>query len=755
MKKQFLRVKQIADQTFLRAEKSDVLTEDLLSAEKRVESIKLSCQATQKKLTACQIDFGSETSAEKRLKKIPQVLLGASLLESGNSFSKNSVLGDTLRECASVQTKLGTELLDYNTEVEKVVLKPISVVLDNEVHNISKLRKQLGKLVLDMDSARTRFQTAEKHSMQASVNNNFNSVGGKVDNLKEELEDASQKVDQCRDTLATEMFSLISKEPQLAHLFVRFHQLQATYHRNALAALEANLPLLENLIQDFPQKPVYGCSLEEHLRVTNREIAQVIETCVSFLLEYGILEEGLLRVAGSASKLKKIKSAFDAGIELDLIEYIRDPHAVSGALKSYLRELPEPLLTNVLYEEWMNAAKLTDFESKLQALWQVLHKLPMANFKNLRYVVKFLSKVLENVDINKMSSQNIAIVMAPNLIWSPNEDTTTLGMNMSTASLHTSIVDLLISYCDWFFPEELDGSSTPQMSSIYPNLSSEVEVNGNTLQINGIDPCPSSPRSPHKNVKKPTAPLPPAPKMTEGGIGELIDLSDINSTVKEEPSRSLDEKESAITIELRRKSNENSEAVSFRPEKPAIPDKPSYSSCSLDRKSIRQSVNNPRLPRANNNRATDPMTRSHIERPSVPPPERPIKASKFSSSENLSAVIEPNKSPKDGSGDTSSSCQLSDESNSSVPISVGLQHSRSSSKVNRFDFLVNQKEEKPPERPPRCTPTEPPETKLESLQAATGSSPRSMDIEKPKPPRPQPPVPAKPKSLIQNENTNL
>ncbi|GFT56724.1 rho GTPase-activating protein 44 [Nephila pilipes] len=759
MKKQFLRVKQIADQTFLRAEKSDVLTEDLLSAEKRVESIKLSCQTTQKKLTACQIDFGSETSVEKRLKKIPQVLLGTSLLESGNSFSKNSVLGDTLRECASVQTKLGTELLDYNTEVEKLVLKPISGVLDNEVHNINKLRKQLGKLVLDMDSARTRFQTAEKHSMQASMNNNFNSVG-KVDNLKEELEDASQKVDQCRDTLATEMFSLISKEPQLAHLFVRFHQLQATYHRNALAALEANLPLLENLIRDFPQKPVYGCSLEEHLRVTNREIAQVIETCISFLLEYGILEEGLLRVAGSASKLKKIKSAFDAGIELDLIEYIRDPHAVSGALKSYLRELPEPLLTNVLYEEWMNAAKLTDFENKLQALWQVLHKLPMLNFKNLRYVVKFLSKVLENVDINKMSSQNIAIVMAPNLIWSPTEDTTTLGMNMSTASLHTSIVDLLISYCDWFFPEESDGSAASQMSCIFPNPNCEAEINGNTLQVNGMDPCPSSPRSPHKNFKKPTAPLPPAPKMTDV-IGELIDLSDnVSSAVKEEPPKSVDEKETAITIEVRRKSNENSEAVSYRPEKPAIPDKPSYSSCSLDRKSIRQSVNNPRLPRVGNSRAADSMTRSHIERPSVPPPERPVKACKFSSSENLSAMTETTKSTGDYSGDSPHSCQLSNESSSSVPISTGLQHSRSSSKVNRFDFLVNQKEEKPPERPPRSTPIEPPETKLESPMAATGYSPppvspRSVEVEKTKPPRPQPPVPAKPKLLVQNENTNL
>ncbi|GIY53722.1 rho GTPase-activating protein 44 [Caerostris darwini] len=751
MKKQFLRVKQIADQTFLRAEKSDVLTEDLLSAEKRVESIKLSCQATQKKLTACQIDFGSETSLEKRMKKIPQVLLGTSMLESGNSFSKNSILGDALKECSSVQTKLGAELLDYSNEVEKLVLKPISSVLDNEVHNINKLRKQLGKLVLDMDSARTRFQTAEKHSMQASMNSNFNTVG-KVDNLKEELEDASQKVDQCRDMLATEMLSLIGKEPQLAQLFVRYHQLQASYHRNALAAIESSLPLLENLIQDFPQKPVYGCSLEEHLRVTNREIAQVIETSVSFLLEYGVQEEGLLRVAGSASKLKKLKSAFDAGIEPDLVEYIRDPHAVSGALKSYLRELPEPLLTNTLYEDWMNAAKVTDFESKLQALWQVLQKLPAANLKNLRYVVRFLSKVLENVDANKMSAQNIAIVMAPNLIWSPMEDASTLGMNMSTASLHTSIVDLFISYCDWFFPEGLDGSSS-HISSVIPNLNSNEEVNGNNLQVNGMDPCPS-PRSPHKNIKKPAAPLPPALKTGDDHVGELIDFTDpSHSSPKEDISKCDEPKESAITIDVLRRSNDHSaEIVAYRPEKPAIPDKPNYSSCSLDRKSIRQSVNNPRLSRTGTSRPNDPMTRSHIERPSVPPPERPVKStSKFSSSENLTVLAEQAKVVKNDCGDRS------DDNIQPVPT---LQHSRSSSKVNRFDFLVNQKEEKPPERPPRstivCTEIVCSEAKSEVAGSSPPPvSPRSGEVEKTKPPRPQPPVPAKPKVIVQNENTDL
>lgn len=33
------------------------------------------------------------------------------------------------------------------------------------------------------------------------------------------------------------------------------------------------------------------------------------------------------------------------------------PGLVSGALKSYLRELPEPLMTSDLYDDWMRAAR--------------------------------------------------------------------------------------------------------------------------------------------------------------------------------------------------------------------------------------------------------------------------------------------------------------------------------------------------------------------------------------------------------------
>jgi hypothetical protein len=39
-------------------------------------------------------------------------------------------------------------------------------------------------------------------------------------------------------------------------------------------------------------------------------------------------------------------------------EFSTDPHTVAGVMKQYLRELPEPLLTFDLYQEFMRATTL-------------------------------------------------------------------------------------------------------------------------------------------------------------------------------------------------------------------------------------------------------------------------------------------------------------------------------------------------------------------------------------------------------------
>lgn len=52
-----------------------------------------------------------------------------------------------------------------------------------------------------------------------------------------------------------------------------------------------------------------------------------------------------------------VQAAFDAGL-VDMEEFLTDVHCIAGALKLYIRELPEPLMTFDLYDEWMATALL-------------------------------------------------------------------------------------------------------------------------------------------------------------------------------------------------------------------------------------------------------------------------------------------------------------------------------------------------------------------------------------------------------------
>jgi len=66
---------------------------------------------------------------------------------------------------------------------------------------------------------------------------------------------------------------------------------QEHYHENALEVIRAVIPKMRETLTCNPTKPVYGMTLEEHLRVTNRDIAMVLEACICYLLEYGLEEE--------------------------------------------------------------------------------------------------------------------------------------------------------------------------------------------------------------------------------------------------------------------------------------------------------------------------------------------------------------------------------------------------------------------------------------------------------------------------------
>uniref|UniRef100_A0A4W6DT95 Rho GTPase activating protein 17b n=1 Tax=Lates calcarifer TaxID=8187 RepID=A0A4W6DT95_LATCA len=427
MKKQFNRMRQLANQTVGRAEKTEVLSDDLLQIERRMELVRLVSHNTHKRLVSClQGQLGTDT--EKRHKKLPLTALSQAMQEGGGQLGDESLIGKMMDVCGEAESRLATELMQHEVQIERDILDPLNQLAEVEIPNILKQRKQLAKLVLDYDSAKTRFYQASKSNNQA--------MAAKADSLKDEMDEALNKVEICKVDF---VFTLSCKA-------------QAEYHRRSLAALEAAIPTIQVQQDSWTEKPAFGTALEEHLKRSNREIALPIEACVMMLLETGMKEEGLFRIAAGASKLKKLKAALDCSTS-QLEEFYSDPHAVAGALKSYLRELPEPLMTFGLYDEWLQASNVSDSDKRLQALWVTCDL--MAWSLCCRYLVKFLAKLAQDSEVNKMTPSNIAIVLGPNLLWAKTEGT--LAEMAAATSVHVvAIIEPIIQHADWFFPEEVD-----------------------------------------------------------------------------------------------------------------------------------------------------------------------------------------------------------------------------------------------------------------------------------------------------------
>ncbi|XP_027324547.1 rho GTPase-activating protein 17 isoform X4 [Anas acuta] len=471
MKKQFNRMKQLANQTVGRAEKTEVLSEDLLQIERRLDTVRSVCHIAQKRLIACfQGQHG--TDSDKRHKKLPLTALAQNMQEGSVQLSDETLLGKMLDTCGDAENKLAMELSQHEVQIEREILEPLSVLTEMEIPNIQKQRKQLAKLVLDWDSARGRYNQAHKTS-----GTNFQMHPSKIDSLKEEMDEAGNKVEQCKDQLAADMYSFVSKEGEYARFFVMLLEAQADYHRKALTVIEKVLPEIQAHQDKWTEKPAFGTPLEEHLKRSGREIAVPIEACVMMLLETGMREEGLFRIAAGASKLKKLKAALDCSTS-QLDEFYSDPHAVAGALKSYLRELPEPLMTYSLYEEWTQAANIQDQDKKLQELWKICNRLPKHYHANFRYLIKFLAKLAQNSDVNKMTPSNVAIVLGPNLLWAKNEGS--LAEMAAATSVHVvAIIEPIIQHADWFFPGDQDFNVSGAFVAVPPVNSNHLSHTGN------------------------------------------------------------------------------------------------------------------------------------------------------------------------------------------------------------------------------------------------------------------------------------
>ncbi|MGH0148604.1 UNVERIFIED_CONTAM: hypothetical protein FKN15_048334 [Acipenser sinensis] len=123
-------------------------------------------------------------------------------------------------------------------------------------------------------------------------------------------------------------------------------------------------------------------------------IPLVMRETISYLKEHGMCTEGIFRRSGNVNLVREIQNKYNTGVPVSFYQY-EDVHLPAVILKTFLRELPEPLLTFQLYNDIVNFHNVEE-GAKVSIVRSMLGTLPKENSASLRYLIQFLAQVREN-----------------------------------------------------------------------------------------------------------------------------------------------------------------------------------------------------------------------------------------------------------------------------------------------------------------------------------------------------------------------
>ncbi|KAG8936973.1 hypothetical protein FRC03_000245 [Tulasnella sp. 419] len=160
----------------------------------------------------------------------------------------------------------------------------------------------------------------------------------------------------------------------------------------------------------------FGESLESIFRLQQRTYPDgKVPIILPFLADSiialgGTKREGIFRIPGDGDAVSDLKVRIDKGHYN--LQGIDDPHVPASLLKLWLRELQEPLIPTRMYNDCIAVAE--DWEKCVE----MVRKLPTINRRVTLFIVSFLQLFLSDsvCAATKMTSPNLALVMAPNLL---------------------------------------------------------------------------------------------------------------------------------------------------------------------------------------------------------------------------------------------------------------------------------------------------------------------------------------------------
>lgn len=154
----------------------------------------------------------------------------------------------------------------------------------------------------------------------------------------------------------------------------------------------------------------------------------------------GLDVDGIYRVSGNLAVIQKLRFAVNHDEKLDLNDSKwEDIHVITGALKMFFRELPEPLFTFNHFNDFVNAIK-QEPRQRVTAVKDLIRQLPKPNQDTMQILFRHLKRVIENGEKNRMTYQSIAIVFGPTLL-KPERETGNIAVH---TVYQNQIVELIL-----------------------------------------------------------------------------------------------------------------------------------------------------------------------------------------------------------------------------------------------------------------------------------------------------------------------
>ncbi|EDM06265.1 Rho GTPase activating protein 27 [Rattus norvegicus] len=220
--------------------------------------------------------------------------------------------------------------------------------------------------------------------------------------------------------------------------------------RHKLRKFLQRRPTLQSLREKgYIKDQVFGCALAQLCERERSPVPRFVQQCIRTVEARGLDIDGLYRISGNLATIQKLRYKVDHDERLDLDDgRWEDVHVITGALKLFFRELPEPLFPFSHFHQFIAAIKLQDPAQRSRCVRDLVRTLPAPNHDTLRLLIQHLCRVIEHGEQNRMSVQNVAIVFGPTLLR-PEMEEASMPMTMV---FQNQVVELILHQCADIFP---------------------------------------------------------------------------------------------------------------------------------------------------------------------------------------------------------------------------------------------------------------------------------------------------------------